>query len=1227
MPPYPDLDDPTTQLILKAWHAKHSLVEHQIASCDHFYMNTLPAIVLENSTLVATQGEYRWEFTIGNVIIQRPHTKEATGFICRTLPSEARIRGGTYSSSVFIDIEQRKLRVIKNAEGGESYVLHEKKLYREVLLCRIPVMIGSILCHLRHTGEVARGEECVFDHGGYFIVNGMEKVVISQEKLRTNFPYVFPGTKKLSKTVGNNVLICEVRSCHESKMRSTSTLNMHILAPVDGAPHRIVCMLPYIEYAVPIEWLLLMLDWDPVDEASARDSFINLVLRGEDNDRKDVVALVHTMAENLAKTAMKTSRSEVMKIIAEKGTHEVTNEKQLRYMEYVMKHETLPHMGLDSSPETTNGKRIYLGFMIRKLIGVLLGVESYDDRDHYANKRVDTAGSLMSLQFRQLYRAWLKCLQLQIQKSMDAGKFVDLLESRFVNSKRITAGFKSAFGTGIWGSSRNVASKNLVGITQALNQMTGICALSHVRRLNTPLNKETRNPRPRQLPNSAWGIVCPTETPEGGSCGLVKNLAWSTRVRIATPGSCILDVLLGARSDGCNGYKLIVPLTSAENESTRKCKGAIVVLLNGVIVGHCKDRLGAHSLLEQLHTMRRGMTIPIDTSLAYVSDSWASSVCIHTDAGCLLRPIINLKFIHHIPDIVRAYSTSDPFLSQCWDAMILSGAIEYVDKDEEATLRVAETMQDVREKAKARKPEQQPYTHVEIHPSIINGVCASLIPFSNHNQSPRNTYQSAMGKQAIGIPVTNFQHRLDAAMHVLDAPQKAFVNTWMDEMVEAQPSGQNVMVAIMCHSGFNQEDSLIMNQSSVDNGMFRSIVYRTYKEETRAKSTDSECFEPPTADCSGRKTGSYAQLDPDTGIAKVGSKLTAGDIIIGKTITTLDPIPTSQGGGKTKSVRDKSIHIKPTEEGVVDMVVTTCNQEGQKTVKVRTHAVRIPEMGDKFSSRHGQKGVVGMMLPRQDMPFSEDGIVPDLIVNPHAIPSRMTIGQLLETLLGEECCSEGKLGDGTPFRDVTVEQVAGKLVSRGFDPYGRRKLRCGLTGQALEASIFIGPAYYQRLKHMVNDKIHARSRGPIALMTRQPVEGRSKDGGLRIGEMERDCFASHGAAYNLKECLFEKSDAHQTHMCKKCGLLGDAPPQSGTLETGWCHACATGKHIAPLSIPFAFQLAIQEMQGLHISTRLRPQKEKEKVPSSDEGGDQKEEEEKKNSNGIATPSKGVTFQF
>lgn len=658
-----------------------------------------------------------------------------------------------------------------------------------------------------------------------------------------------------------------------------------------------------------------------------------------------------------------------------------------------------------------------------------------------------------------------------------------------------------------------MASK--AGVSQVLNRYTYASTLSHLRRCNTPLGREGKIAKPRQLHNTHWGMVCPAETPEGQACGLVKNLALMAHISVGSPSAPVLEFL---EEWGMESLE----------ENAHSSTGLTKVFVNGVWMGVHRD---PSNLVKTIRTLRRRDDISPEVSV--VRDIRERELRVYTDSGRVCRPLFTVEDNQlkiqqeHVRWIQQKYRIDEETQLQipyAWDSLVRHGVVEYLDAEEEETVMICMTPEDLMESRIMRQgltpnpdadfdpaarlksvASAHTWTHCEIHPSMILGICASIIPFPDHNQSPRNTYQSAMGKQAMGIYLTNFIVRSDTMANILYYPQKPLATTRSMEYLKFRelPAGQNAIVAILCYSGYNQEDSVIMNQSSIDRGLFRSLYYRTYMDtEKKSGIQQLEEFEKPTRETTLRmKHGTYDKLEDD-GLIAPGIGVTGEDIIIGKTA----PIPpdSEELGQRTRNHtrRDVSTPLKSTENGIVDQVLITTNGDGQKFVKIRVRSTRIPQIGDKFASRHGQKGTIGITYRQEDMPFTAEGITPDIIINPHAIPSRMTIGHLVECLLSKLATIVGNEGDATPFTDLTVDSVSDYLRENGYQSRGLEVMYHGHTGRKLQAQVYLGPTYYQRLKHMVDDKIHSRARGPVQILTRQPVEGRSRDGGLRFGEME-----------------------------------------------------------------------------------------------------------------------------
>jgi DNA-directed RNA polymerase II subunit RPB2 len=524
-----------------------------------------------------------------------------------------------------------------------------------------------------------------------------------------------------------------------------------------------------------------------------------------------------------------------------------------------------------------------------------------------------------------------------------------------------------------------------------------------------------------------------------------------------------------------------------------------------------------------------------------------------------------------------------------WDDLLINckindSVIEYIDPEEQSFSMIATKPKDI---ITSTNNIINRYTHCEIHPSTIFGVVASCIPYPDHNQSPRNTYQCAQAKQAMGIYATNFNERMDKTAYVLSYPTRPLVDTRVMNLIKLNenPSGCNINVAIMTHTGYNQEDSLLVNKGSIDRGLLQITITHTEKDEDKQKINGDEEIrcKPDSSKTKGMKFGNYNKVN-SKGIVPENTLIENRDIIIAK----VTPIKENRND-HTKVIKyeDGSKQYRTVEETYIDKNYIDRNGDGYSFAKVRLRSLRKPVIGDKFSSRHGQKGTVGNIIPEEDMPFTRNGVRPDIIINPHAIPSRMTIGQLKETLLGKVLVELGLFGDGTSFGELTVDEISNKLLELGYEAHGNELMYNGLTGEQIECSVFLGPVFYQRLKHMVNDKQHSRSIGPMVNLTRQPAEGRSRDGGLRFGEMERDCMVSHGASRFTRGRMYDASDKYQVYVCKKCGLIASYNDQ---LHIHCCRTCDNRVDFAYVEIPYACKLLFQELTTMNVVPRLMTEK-------------------------------------
>ena len=832
----------------------------------------------------------------------------------------------------------------------------------------------------------------------------------------------------------------------------------------------------------------------------------------------------------------------------------------------VINNDIFPHC------RTEIQKIYFLGYMANKLIQTSLGYLTQDDRDSYLNKRIDLTGTLLNNLLRNYFNKLVKDLQKQVIREINNGSwksnqdYENIINTtniyKIIKPTTIENGIKRALATGDFGIKQ--LNSNKVGVAQVLNRLTYISSLSHLRRINTPIDKSGKLVPPRRLHSTTWGFICPAETPEGGSIGIVKNLSYMTHVTIPSNSEPLCEIIL----------PLIKELNDCNFEDLQN---NVKVFINGSWVGISRN---PEDLYNKLKVMKSNGIINIYCSIVFNYNLKEIKIC--NDAGRMCRPLLRVKNNKLQVDSKTIQNLINKKIT--WNDLLINNTnndsvIEYIDSYEQNNGMIAT---DPDKLINNSEKYIYKYTHCEIHPSTIFGILASCIPFPEHNQSPRNTYQSAMGKQAMGVYVTNFDNRMDKTAYVLSYPMRPLVDTRIMNLLNLNeiPSGEQVIVAIGTHSGYNQEDSILFNKGSVDRGLFQATIYHTEKDEDKKISGDDEIRTKP--DKSNTKCVKFANYDKinKNGIVDENTLIEDRDIIISKII----PIKENKND-HTKIIKyeDDSRIYRTHEETYVDKNCLDRNGDGYKFCKVRLRNVRKPVIGDKFSSRHGQKGTIGNIIPEEDMPFTADGLKPDIIINPHAIPSRMTIAQLKETVLGKVLLQLGLFGDGTSFGKLSIEEICKELQKHNYESKGNEILYNALTGEQLTCSIFIGPAFYQRLKHMVNDKQHSRSIGPMVNLTRQPAEGRSRDGGLRFGEMERDGMISHGASRFTKGRIYDASDSFRIHVCNKCGLI---VPFNNKENIHICRTCSNKTDFKYVEIPYACKLMFQELITMNIAPRL-----------------------------------------
>ncbi|KAL2415491.1 DNA-directed RNA polymerase II subunit RPB2 [Exophiala dermatitidis] len=1207
------------------------LASMQIDSFNHFMRSGLQDLVNEKGGVTLDHAQNvdeddpnpvvikRHEVKFGKVTLSKPNMVEGDGVTADCMPHEARLRSLTYASPAFVKMTRRTYYAKEKPwddAGVDEGVMREdgSQLYwregteegdfdseKEVYIGKIPIMVRSMTCHLmsdrfQDDRDLYAWGECPYDQGGYFIINGSEKVLIAQERSAGNIVQVFQKAAPAPFTH-----LAEIRSVIDRGARMMSQCTVKLFRRVDGPEgtkidNPIRVQLPYVKQDIP-----LVIVFRALDIVSDADILEKICFDQSDKEMMDM--LMGSLQEGQPIQGADLARD----FIARRGNvPTLKSHERQKHATDILQKEFLPHIG--QGPDATARKAFFLGYMVHRLLKCALGRAEPDDRDHLGKKRLDLAGPLMTNLFRLQFDKATKDFYRYMQKRVEAGQPINIMAG--FKHPIITSGLKYSLATGNWGDQKKL-DKAKAGVSQVLSRYTFSSTLSHLRRTNAPIGREGKIAKPRQLHNTHWGYVCPAETPEGQACGLVKNLSLMSMVTNSYETAPLVN------------YVLTKNVEALEDWEPRLNPKATKVFVDGVwfaVILRDPKRL-----VDDLRMLRRRGVF--DSQVSLVWDIREKEFKISGDSGRIVRPlfvvetdrssdnhgnlVLNKEHIRKLDE--TAYLKENDFQDWNeqvkpfgWTELLASGVVEYLDAEEEETAMICMTPEALSD-SKAKhfgmeiendddplsrndpllNPHAHTFTHCEIHPSMILGVCASIIPFPDHNQSPRNTYQSAMGKQAMGVFLTNFDQRMETMSNILYYPQKPLARTMAMDYLKFRelPAGQNAIVAIATYSGYNQEDSVIMNQSSIDRGLFRSLFYRTYQDSEKSVGHSVvEQFEKPTrTDTLRLKHGTYDKIDED-GIVAPGVRVSGEDIIMGKTAPMAPDAEELGQRLKQHIKRDVSTPLRSTESGIVDQVMLTTTAEGHRFAKVRVRTTKVPQIGDKFASRHGQKGTIGITYRHEDMPFTREGIVPDLIINPHAIPSRMTIAHLIECQLSKVATLRGDEGDATPFTKVTVTQISELLRNMGYQSRGFEVMYNGHTGRKLVAQVFLGPTYYQRLRHMVDDKIHSRARGPTQILTRQPVEGRARDGGLRFGEMERDCMIAHGASSFLKERLFDVSDPFRVHVCDICGLMTViAKLKKNTFE---CKNCNNKNKISQIYLPYAAKLLFQELWAMNIAARL-----------------------------------------
>ena len=1109
----------------------------------------------------------------------------------------------TLTPSDLAKIRERTQQSMKTSQLQEQTFLLEK-----IFLGRFPIMVQSDFCILKGLPKMLRYNmgECRNDIGGYFIIDGKEKAVIPQEKFADNMLYIRKSEDE------KYLYSAEIRSVSENLVKPIRTLSVKIMAPQSSDFKKytfknIVVNIPNVRKPVPLFILfralgiisdkeiitMCLLDLDKYEDMM--DLFIPSVhdAGGVMNQRVaiDYIAM-------LTKGKTKVHALEILS-------------------DYFF-----PHVGEINFIQ----KAYYLGYVVFRLLKVYIGIDEPTNRDNFKFKRIETPGSLINDLFREYFKIQHKEIQLGFEKQIfyKPTEYENNLEYLIKNNyikifsqKTVDIGFKRAF-KGNWGATTHTKR---IGVVQDLNRLSHCTALSHLRKTNLHLDAGLKLVGPRVLHASQWGFFDPIDTPDGGNIGLHKHLSITAYI---TKGVSREPMIKWLREN----VKLLLVEECAPVQLSQMTK----LIVNGLWVGVLDDPIGS---VDKFKLFRRNGLLPIYFSISF--DIKQNTIFIYTDAGRLTRPIFYKdnetgKFSFENPNILKKIEKDEfswmelvsGFNKRKEDSQFDTNAMKMYELHElyegvSHESNPAKLEKFMQEKAiidfidtsetedtlialnKETLKDGKHYTHLEIHESLTLSMMSNLTIFLENNPATRNSFSCGQSKQAVSMYHTNHRMRMDKSAVVLNTPQIPIVKTRYLEYINNEENGygENAIVAIMCYTGYNVEDAILVNEGALKRGLLKTTYYSTYEShEEKSEQGGQSVFSniENTVNVIGMKPEyDYSKLD-QFGIIKEGSIVNDRTILIGKT-TSVE--------GMTSNI-DNSKTPKKGQLGIVDKTFITEGEEGQRIAKVRIREERIPFIGDKMASRAGQKGTIGLVIPEENMPFTKDGLIPDLIINPHAIPTRMTIGQFVEAIVGKAATIYGGFADCTAYNNKGTKfgRFGEMLLKSGYHSSGNDILYNGMTGEQIETEIFIGPTYYMRLKHMVKDKVNYRERGPRVAMTRQPVEGRANDGGLRIGEMERDSIIAHGATNFLTESMMERSDKYYVAVCNTTGMIAIynptrnlfmSPMSDGPLKyVGELsgdnlkvqNITKYGRSFSIISIPYSLKLLIQELQVMNIQMRI-----------------------------------------
>jgi DNA-directed RNA polymerase II subunit RPB2 len=1188
------------------------LIDHHLVSYNDFFNKGIKQVFKESNPIrfikdqhesskdfqyqayLYLGGKNADRFYYGKPVIYDDNDREHIMY-----PNEARLRNMTYAFTVHVDVEIDFVIKVYNESDVVVYEHEETVEIPKIYLGKFPVMLQSDMCILKGLSPEVRYNmgECRNDKGGYFIIDGKEKVIICQEKFADNTLYI---QDKVSDVYNYSA---KIRSVSEDASKPVRTLAVRMVAEQPSSSNnQIVVSIPNVRKPVPLFIVMRALG-----VISDKEIIEYCLLDLEKN--KNLLELFRPCVHD---AGMIFTQQAALGYIAQ-----LTKGKSNSHTIEILMNYFLPHIGELNFKQ----KALYLGYIVNRLLRVANGVEKPTNRDSYLYKRIEVSGMLI----RELFVEYYKIQQLNIFKKIDYEWFYNKTtpkykQAGFMNlimenvplifgDRVVEKGFRKAF-KGDWGSA---AHTKRPGLLQDLSRLSYWSFLAQLRKTNVHIAADgAKVIGPRLLNSTQWGILCPIHTPDGGNIGFHKHMSIFTRISPELSGYPFVK------------YLRTLGVTLLEESSISFIAKTTKIFVNGAWIGVTSDIMKLYHFLKEAR--RNGLFSP------YISIRWnieMNELIILTGAGRPSHPVfhVNGDTISFQKDNIMDLIASDKLTwkeaitgvgKKKEDINIYSdkiysetqlytkgqnmktneAIIEYLDTQEMEGVKLAKYTQDQSTYIKNR------ITHKEIHPSAILSVMANQVIFPSNNQFPRDLFSCGQSKQAASVFHTNYQNRMDKTSYFLNYGQTPLVKSrYLDYVTREQhPYGINAIVAVMCYTGYNVEDAVIINKNALDRGLFRTTYMSTYEakeESTKVGSTsiDKNFMDVNNFNVVGKKPGyDYSHLEPKSGLIKENTIINEKTILIGMASNSVT---------STEAYIDESIAPKKGAVGYIDKSFMTRDEAGGRLAKVRLRHDRIPAIGDKFASRAGQKGTIGIVLEEADMPTTADGIRPDIIVNPHAFPSRMTIGHLVESLVGKACCLYGGFGDCTAFLNKgPKDKLFGDLLTKqGFSSTGNEIMYNGMTGQQLETEIYIGPTYYMRLKHMVKDKINYRARGPRTVLTRQTVQGRANNGGLRIGEMDRDAIISHGMAGFLNESMMVRGDQFKMAVCNKSGTIAvynesrniflspmvDGPLKFvGNLENSLnvVPISRFGRSFSIVNVPYAFKLLYQELLAMNVQMRF-----------------------------------------